>query len=144
MASIQFTVLGVPQPRGNKTAFPFQRKDGSLGVNVTDGRRPKSRAASAGWMDSVRFAAASEQQDSPPIEGPVEIDIAFELVRPKSRKSAKAHTTRPDIDKLARGTLDAMKGIIYRDDSQIVSLRLWKSYAKTSPGARITVSGAEQ
>jgi Holliday junction resolvase RusA-like endonuclease len=36
---------------------------------------------------------------------------------------------KPDIDNLAKSVLDGMNGIVWRDDSQIVSLHVTKVYA---------------
>ena len=49
---------------------------------------------------------------------------------------------KPDIDKLQRSTLDALgEAGVWRDDSQVVDIRAWKSYADNeTPGAVITVA----
>ena len=38
-------------------------------------------------------------------------------------------TTKPDVDKLARAALDALTGVLWADDSQVVSLHAQKEYA---------------
>ena len=40
---------------------------------------------------------------------------------------------KPDLDNIAKGILDAMNGIIYKDDVQVVRLSLQKHYS-TEPG----------
>jgi crossover junction endodeoxyribonuclease RusA len=35
----------------------------------------------------------------------------------------------PDIDKVCRAVLDALTGILYRDDAQVVALSAVKTYA---------------
>jgi Holliday junction resolvase RusA-like endonuclease len=35
---------------------------------------------------------------------------------------------KPDIDNVAKCFLDAMNGIVYKDDSQVVSLHVTKEY----------------
>lgn len=69
--------------------------------------------------------------------GPVEIDLTFFLTIPKATSKVKRrlmnngsikHIIRPDLDNLAYAVTNAMKGIIYRDDSQIVSSRYRKFY----------------
>ena len=37
-------------------------------------------------------------------------------------------TSKPDIDNLCKIAWDAMNGIVYKDDSQIVESRLFKGY----------------
>lgn len=49
---------------------------------------------------------------------------------------------RHDIDSGIKLTLDAMNGIVYRDDSQICRMEVWKLYEKNKPSVSITVSEA--
>lgn len=51
------------------------------------------------------------------------------------------HGTRhvKDIDNYCKLLLDAMTGIVYVDDGQIVKLTISKAYDKTNPRAEITV-----
>ena len=45
-----------------------------------------------------------------------------------------------DIDKLMRGMLDAMTGIVYKDDSQVIRGNLEQDYTDSLPGVWITIS----
>ena len=88
--------------------------------------------------------------DGPPIEGPVELFIAFVMPRPKchygSGKRSSVlrldapshHTVAPDATKLTRSTEDALKGVVWADDSQVVRQEVSKGYGPR-PGARIVV-----
>lgn len=84
---------------------------------------------------------------------PVWASVTFRLLRPASHYGTgkNAATVKPsapewpvgypDIDKLARCTLDALSGLAFQDDARIVSLYVGKAYA-TSPdkvGASIKV-----
>lgn len=40
------------------------------------------------------------------------------------------HTKKPDIDNLAKAVTDALKGIVYADDCQIVEAHIWKQYGE--------------
>ena len=51
------------------------------------------------------------------------------LVRPSKR---------PDLDNLNKSVMDALNGIVYRDDCQVVTLNSKKVYAET-PGVDICV-----
>ena len=57
----------------------------------------------------------------------VALTLVFQL---GENKKEKFHTKRPDIDNLAKSVKDALKGIIYHDDSQIVEAHLFKKYGK--------------
>jgi Holliday junction resolvase RusA-like endonuclease len=64
------------------------------------------------------------------------VRVAFRLPRPKGhygrrglRPSAPAYpNVMPDLDKLARAILDALTGIVWRDDAQVVRLDVEKIY----------------
>jgi Holliday junction resolvase RusA-like endonuclease len=47
---------------------------------------------------------------------------------------------KPDVDKLSRGVMDALTGIIFRDDSCVVTKRASKRYGR--PGVAIEVCEA--
>jgi Holliday junction resolvase RusA-like endonuclease len=78
--------------------------------------------------------------------GSVGVSIAFTFVRPKSHYNAKGvlragaatHPGKPDIDKICRSVLDSLTGIIYADDSQVVSLVATKAYGNTAE-SRISI-----
>lgn len=141
MNKIQFTVIGHPEPAGSKRAFPFKRRDGKLGVAVSDAN-PRAKH----WKQAVACIAADEMArlqlpvDKPLLEGALRIHTAFYTMRPTShygtgknagvlKSSAPMFpTTRPDYGKLARGLDDAMTGVVYQDDSQIVKAFIEKFY----------------
>ncbi len=119
-------VPGKPQPAGSKRAYPFRRGDGRLGVHVTDDN-PKA----VDWKAAVRHEARLVY-DGLPLEGGVRVSFIFSAPRPKSHYRTGSHAgelkpnapmhpiTKPDALKLARGTEDALTGIIWRDDAQVV------------------------
>lgn len=73
-----------------------------------------------------------------PFEGPIQLDLTFYLPIPKSSGIKTKQmisgiilpVKRPDIDNLSYLVVNAMKGIIYEDDSQIVDLNLHKRYGE--------------
>lgn len=135
---VSFTVAGIAQPKGSAKAFGFKRGDGSVGAIVTSDNRSLK-----GWETNVR-TAAQQQCQGQFFDGPVRVAIVFFLPRPKSApKRVTHHLTRPDVDKLARGCLDALKGILWPDDSKVVDLIARKAFATTQPHARIVVDFAE-
>lgn len=70
----------------------------------------------------------------------LEVSIVFRLKRPKShfvnstpgegrikdKAPGKFHTSRSDIDNLAKFVLDSLNGLLYADDRQVVSLKAMK------------------
>lgn len=130
----EFTVLGVARPAGSKRAFAHPHT-GKIIVTDQSGAKGKT------WRADVR-EAASEAVETP-LRGAVGVEILFYRARPKGqygsgrnaaivKESAPAHpTVMPDVDKLSRGVLDAMTGVCYLDDAQIVDKAVHKRYAQT-------------
>lgn len=71
---------------------------------------------------------ASKYAPEKPFPGAIRIDVLFYLPRPRKPKSFYP-IVRPDLDNYLKGVMDALNGILWRDDSQIVSIRCEKKYA---------------
>lgn len=136
LGCIIFTVNGLPATAGSKRAFPFKRPDGSLGVNVS----PDNKKAKP-WMAAVA-AEAREAYEGELLRGPIELTVVFRLPRPQGhfgtgrnaglvRDSAPRHPqVKPDLLKMARAIEDALTGVIWKDDAQIVQEHLVKYYGE--------------
>jgi Holliday junction resolvase RusA-like endonuclease len=128
---IEFTVLGEPAPAGSKRAFQ-NKYTGRISVADASYRTKP-------WQAEVKAAAS---QVAPPelLTGPLSLRITFFKPRPASHygtgrnagtlklSASEFPTTRPDVLKLARAVEDALTGLIYRDDAQIVNEYLHKRY----------------
>ena len=154
MNPIQFHVPGLPKPQGSKR-------------HVGKGRLVESSKELKAWRRKVSAAARDAFRGVEPLTGPVFVELLFRLPRPKShyRTGRFAHllrddapdwvTTRPDVDKLVRGCLDALSGVGYVDDALVVSLYTSKRYIRpvvldpcwegimTQPGVLATVGGGD-
>jgi crossover junction endodeoxyribonuclease RusA len=131
---LEFSVFGVPQPQGSSKAF--MPKGARYPTVTSDNVNLK------GWRHLVASAAQQHAPSTGLIAEPVRVTLWFELVRPRSLPKKRAHhTTKPDVDKLARGILDALTGILLRDDSQVVELLAQKRYAGAGlpPGVRVRI-----
>ncbi len=74
---------------------------------------------------------------------PLAVTLAFTLPRPKSLpRRVEHHIRRPDLDNLVKAVKDALRGVFYRDDSQIIMLAATKAYG-TTPGVVVTVEEVE-
>jgi Holliday junction resolvase RusA-like endonuclease len=82
------------------------------------------------YLAIVRHEARLVMGDDPPLDGGVELSLLAVWLPPKSwsaRKRALAltgliqKTTRPDLDNSLKGFKDAVRGVVYRDDAQVVS-----------------------
>ena len=92
------------------------------------------------YEDEIRMMARAAMGSSEQLETPVTVAIYIRVGIPTSfskqkRKDALANhirpTKKPDIDNIAKCFLDAMNGIVYLDDKQVVSLHITKEYAET-------------
>lgn len=156
--SLTFRVDGDPQTKGSARAFvQFAEVLAAVDRFRKTGQRISPRAYitndnpnTKAWQETVMDAALEARRGGPLVQGElmagaVVVDLVFHLPRPlKIRSSIVSHTTRPDVDKLARPVLDALTGAIYADDGQVVAMRLAKQYAPIggAPGVTITISEA--
>lgn len=133
---VSFTVIGKPQPAGSKRGFPIKRSNGTIGVAISDSN-PKAKE----WK-SIVIDACQEAYKGPLLRGHLAVYMTFYLPRPKGHfgSGRNAHllrqaspqfpTVKPDVLKLARGTEDALTGVLWGDDAQTVDLLLQKRYGE--------------
>lgn len=156
--SLTFTVAGEPQTKGSAKAFVvWAHVLEAVDRFRKSGKRITPRAfitndnpQAKDWQETVMDAAIAARRSGPLLAGElmagaVVVDLVFYMPRPlKIRSSVVAHTTRPDVDKLARCVLDGLTGVVYADDGQVVATRLAKQYAPIDgkPGVTITISEA--
>lgn len=122
---VAFFVAGIPAPKGSAKGYAYrQKRTGKWRAAVThDNPRTKP------WQAVVQYAAQMNFPYRPEFVGPVKVDMTFYLPKPKrAKKSAMIPTKKPDLDKLIRCTLDALKGILYRDDAQVAQITAFKFY----------------
>lgn len=120
-AVVRFRVVGLPAPQGSKNSF--RTKTGKTVVVES------SKKTLAPWRDDVRRAARANAPPAP-LEGPIDLRLTFVMPVPKSAPKRRRlwHTKKPDLTKLVRAVEDACRGVIYRDDSQVVAQQTRKSY----------------
>lgn len=129
---IVFDVQSNPVPQGSTRAFIVKNRPIITSTSKKLGD----------WRHLVASAAQNRVDDL--IEGPVAITLHFRLPRPKSapKKKRTYADKRPDLDKLIRAVLDAITGVIVRDDSQIVAITAIKDYG-SPPGVRVEIDQVE-
>ena len=88
------------------------------------------------WSQVIGLVARQYAPPSP-IETPVAVSLYFFLPRPKSTRRVSP-AVRPDLDNLAKGLTDSLNGVLWKDDAQIISLFLAKSY-HPRPGLEVRV-----
>jgi len=141
MKTISFWVPGLPATAGSKTGFYNKKIKRVIMTPANKKQKP--------WMAVVRLKA-EESYQGPVLTGPIRLNVVFRMPRPRShygtgknseilKLSAPAyHTKRPDLTKMARAIEDALTGVIWRDDSQVVKNTTLKGY-DDRPGVEITI-----
>lgn len=132
LSSLTFFVPGIAAPQGSKNAY----RRGQKIVLVESSKKVKP------WRDTVSQVARFVCKQ--PIDGAVTVVVHFVMPRTKAmrNKPAPPMVQKPDLDKMLRAVNDALTGIAYADDSQIV--RLTGSKRRAAPGeqtgAHITIT----
>lgn len=142
---MKLDAYGTPQPKGshrvitrgaNGRLLPFPR--------VLDDN-PKTKA----WEKLVAGTALALCRGPGFADVALRVTVEFRLPRPASHFGARGllpsaprwPIVKPDLDKLLRSTMDALKGIAFDDDSRICEFTTRKRYAWgiEPTGAAITV-----
>jgi len=88
---------------------------------------------------------------SEPFTGPLVVRLYFGMPIPKSEAKGRKllmlerkirPTTKPDIDNCAKSVLDALNGVAYKDDNQIVTLLAKKFYTEV-PCVKVIIADWE-
>lgn len=128
----RFFVPGVAAPKGSGKAVMSHATGRALVLH--DNKRTKP------WQASV--AAHARQAGLVPAND-VAVSLAFFRSRPAGHFKAdgslkpaapRAPATKPDIDKLIRTVLDALKGLAYPDDARVTEIRARKAWACSEGG----------
>jgi Holliday junction resolvase RusA-like endonuclease len=132
--ALRVTVLGRAEPGGSKSAFTPPHASRPVLVDANPRAAP--------WKLVVASAVYDAWGEQPLLTGPLEVQHDFYQRRPRShyrtgrnehlvRHSAPAFPlVRPDYGKLARPVDDALTGLVWRDDAQIVEARIRKFYGE--------------
>ena len=127
IAGVRFTLAGEPQGKGRARAF---RRGNFIGHYTPD----KTRS----YEGMVRFAAQQAMEGRLPFTDPVAVSMTVSCAVPKSYSRSKTAAAlrgairpakKPDLDNIIKAFTDAMNGVVYADDSQIVEMRATKFYA---------------
>ena len=119
MTYVRFTVYGNAAPAGSKTSGA--RADGSRFVRDSSKRaRP--------WKENVAQRAGEAMGTRAMLTGPLTFGVTFTVARPLSHygkrgllpSAPRYPAKRPDITKLLRAVEDALTGVVWRDDAQVV------------------------
>jgi Holliday junction resolvase RusA-like endonuclease len=131
---IAFTVPGPPHGKGRAKIV----KIGGFSRMAT----PKATVAYEGL---IALAAQEAMAGRPMLDGPVSAAIAIDCAVPASWSAKKQRaalagnlmpTTKPDADNVVKAIFDGLNGVAFKDDVQVVDLRVRKRYSAT-PAVRV-------
>ncbi|MBC8522204.1 MAG: RusA family crossover junction endodeoxyribonuclease [Methanomicrobia archaeon] len=117
---IEFVIEGNPVPKGR----PKAARVGKRAILYT----PKKTREYEAHVASV---AKDYAPDGGLLTGPLRVFLSFYLKKSKGlSKRIVHHVKRGDIDNYVKSILDALEGVIYKNDSQVVELHATKSYGE--------------
>lgn len=130
-SQIDFTVYATPTPQGSMKGFVLPGKNGAKAraILTSDNSKlkPYRQEVTRCAMVALRDAGLPE-----PFAGkhvPVRITMDFYLAKPPSvPKKRTQHVVKPDCSKLVRAGEDALTGVMYTDDAQVVEISARKHY----------------
>lgn len=137
---IKFTVFGDAAPKGSSKPFIPKGWNRAIVTSATKGLKA--------WEWKIA-AAAGAQANGVLLTDATIVIVTFFLSRPKALKQGKLahHTKRPDLDKLIRGATDALTGIVWKDDAQVVGIMATKAYTQRqdeAPRAEFRIMSLEE
>jgi len=118
-------------------------------------RNGKARVYDPGTAEAWKSQVALAVGPREPVSGPVQVELTFAMPRPKAHltthgvikpKAPRYHTSKSDLDNLAKGTLDALTTMrVWYDDAQVAKLYCAKMYAQGGAwGCEIHVYALDQ
>lgn len=95
--------------------------------------RQYERMTRATFLSEYRESDAFKEHEA------VKAEIYAYFERPNKTK-LKFVTKKPDADNVSKIILDALNGLAYKDDSQIVALYVFKLWSQGDPHVRVELS----
>lgn len=123
-------IPGKPIPQGSKNAFVNPRTGKAVMVEAAKGFKEWRKIVA----DTAREAVGP---DWVLLDEPLEMIAEFYLEPPAKSKWPDRPAGKPDCSKLIRAVEDSLTGVVYRDDSLIVTSHIEKHWGE--PGVRITI-----
>lgn len=130
MAELKFTVMGEPCAQGRPR---FSTLSGY--VKAIDPAKSRNQKAFIKYLATT----AAKQQGWVYTYLPIHVEIIAYMGIPKSKskkwrtaaiRGQERPTKKPDTDNIFKLVTDALSGVIYADDKQIVSCRVQKWYSE--------------
>jgi Holliday junction resolvase RusA-like endonuclease len=129
---IEFMVYCKAEPQGSKRAFVVPGKQGAKARAVvvdTDKKAMKSYRSQVTNEALVAMQAYGMKMPLAEKHVPIGLRVEFTFLKPPSVPRSRAYpVVMPDIDKCLRATMDALAGVLYLNDAQVVRAVAEKTY----------------
>lgn len=138
---LTITIPGQPQGKGRARAF--KTKAGRIGHYTPD----KTRT----YEGLIRTQALEAMNGAQPTQSPVSLVLDLQYQIPTSwpawkqeaaRSDDIAPTVKPDADNVAKAVKDALNGVVWLDDCQVVAVTIIKRYSNY-PAVGVSVNEME-
>ena len=132
-ATVAFVIPGTPVGKGRPK---FARRG-----NFTVAYTPEKTAS---YENLVKVKAEEAMKGRPVLDGAVAVTIWLWVTPPASWSQKKQRealdgrifpTSKPDIDNVLKGIMDACNEIVFKDDKQAVDVRVVKRYGQVARAA---------
>jgi len=135
--TILFRVYGIPQTKGSAKGFVLPGKNGMKPRAIITNDNPKNKS----WAQTVSAMANMNRVEGCPFEGAIRLELVFLMPIPKSlpKRDPAFMLKKPDLDKMTRSIKDALSGVLYIDDKQVVHTDVKKMYCE-APGVMVRIS----
>ena len=121
---LKFTVEGNPLPKARPRIV--LRRDHRA--------QAYTPARTRAWEQQIGWAARQAMQGRRPFRGPLELVLYI----------YRANARRADADNIEKAAADAMTGIVYEDDDQIIDCHRYKRIDRDHPRLTITVTELQE
>lgn len=143
MSIIEITITGHPVAKGRARSGLIPKKGGGFATDRNG--RPiiahHTPAKTRRWEDEARTEAKAvmNARGLEPMRGPLLLVIEANFAPPESWPAWKqeaalsgqvCHTSKPDADNILKAVKDAMNGVVWLDDSQVVTASATKGYSR--------------
>ena len=142
MKRLQFTIFMKAEPQGSSKAFVIPGTNRAIVTSDNVKMKPFRSE-----VTRMAMATMSEMNMPEPMLGKhvaARVLVNFNFIKPAScPKSRTSPVVKPDIDKLTRAVLDALTGVAFLDDAQVVESSQSKFYSNKE-SVDITVEEIEK
>jgi Holliday junction resolvase RusA-like endonuclease len=128
MNILNFSVNMKAEPQGSSKAFVIPGTNRAIVTSANPKMKPFRSE-----VTRMAMATLSDMNCDEPMLGkhvPATIKVVFHFTKPDSISKGRMHpVVKPDIDKLLRAVLDALTGVAFKDDAQVVQTHTEKRYS---------------